>query len=304
MGLKPWGGGARIRGLKDSKIRGAAGVSGRFQPTFSPTGERQNMSETSPAAPTRPAEPDAPAMSTPETLANIFFEPGRTFEALRARPRFLAAALLAVAAFMAFYVTYMQRVGYDEVVNAEIETARRADPNANEEALAATARIQKGAVVKQIRMWSPAIGLAVVFAAGAGLYLLGASLMGGALSYKQALAVWVYSTWPPVVLMTVLNFALLFIKPPEDAAEIVQATQRGLVRATPGALVDGSAHPLLATALGSIDLLAFYGLALAAIGLRKVGRLKSGPAWTVVLALWGVRVVVTLIISAVTGRAM
>ena len=284
-------------------MRGAAGLSGRFQPTFSPTGEKI-MSETNLNPPTRPAESDAPTMSTPETLANIFFEPGRTFEALRPRPRFLVAALVSVVAFMAFYVTYMQRVGYDEVVDAEIAMARKANPDMNEEQAAAGARIQKGAIVKNIRMWSPAIAIAVVFAAGAGLYLLGSMLMGGAMSYKQALAVWVYSSLPPLLLTTLLNFLLLFLKPPEDAAEIVKGLQGGLVRANAGALVDGSAHPLLATALGSIDLLVFYGLFLAALGLRKVGRLKSGSAWTIVLALWGFRVIATLAISAATGRAM
>ena len=262
------------------------------------------MSETSPATPARAAEPDAQAMSTPETLANIFFEPGRTFEALRARPRFLVAALVSIVAFMAFYVTYYQRVGYEAIVDSEIEIARKADPNVNEEALAAGARIQKGAIVKNIRLWSPAVAIAAVFAAGAGLYLLGASLMGGKLSYKQALAVWVYSSFPTLILMTILNFVLLFLKPPEDGAEIVQGAQRGLVRANAGALVDGTAHPFLATALGSIDLLVFYGLFLAAVGLQKVGKLKSGPAWTVVLALWGIRVIAMLVISAVTGRAM
>ncbi|HEX8149105.1 MAG TPA: YIP1 family protein [Pyrinomonadaceae bacterium] len=262
------------------------------------------MSENHPDTPARPAEPDAQAMSTPETLGNIFFEPGRTFEALRPRPRFLVAALLSVAAFMAFYVTYVQRVGYDEIIDAETAMMRKANPDVKEEQLAANERIQKGAIVKNIRLWSPAVAIAVVFAAGAGLYLLGASLMGGALSYKQALAVWVYSSFPPLILMTVLNFVLLFLKPPEDAADIVQGTQRGLVRANAGALVDGTAHPFLATALGSIDLLTFYGLFLAAVGLQKVGKLKSGPAWTVVLALWGIRVIVLLVVSAVTGRAM
>ena len=262
------------------------------------------MSETDPAAPPRPAEPDARAMSTPETLGNIFFEPGRTFEALRARPRFLVAALVAVAAFMAFYVTYIQRVGYEQMVDAETEVARKADPTVSEEQLATGAGIQKRAVIKQIRLWSPIIGFAVIFAAGAGLYLLGTNLMGGSMSYKQALAVWVYSTLPPLLLATLLNFVLLFIKPPESAAEIVQGTQRGLVHANLGALVDGAAHPLLATALGAIDLLVFYGLFLAALGLRKVGRLKSGSAWTVVLVLWGVRVVALLVIAAATGRAM
>jgi hypothetical protein len=243
-------------------------------------------------------------MSTPQTLSGIFFEPGETFEALRARPRFLVAALIAVVAFMAFYLTYTQRVGYDNVVDAEIAQARKANPDMNEEQAAAGARIQKGTLVKSIRMGSPLIGFAIVFAAGAGLYLLGASLMGGSLSYKKALAVWTYSSMPPLLIMTVLNFVLLFLSPPEDAAEIVQGAQRGLVRANAGALIDGSAHPLLATVLGSFDLLAFYGLFLAALGLRKVGRLKSGSAWTIVLALWGVGVVARIIFSLVTGRAM
>ena len=34
-----------------------------------------------------PSAPTGPEMSTPETLTGIFFEPSRTFEALRARPR-------------------------------------------------------------------------------------------------------------------------------------------------------------------------------------------------------------------------
>jgi hypothetical protein len=264
------------------------------------------MSETNHATPHTPPHAHAAeaTMSTPETLSGIFFEPGRTFEALRARPRFLVAALVSVVAFMAFYVTYFQRVGYDEIIDSEIAVARKANPDMKDEQAEAGARIQKGAIVKNIRMWSPAIAIAVVFAAGAGLYLLGAMLMGGAMSYKKALAVWVYSSLPPLLLTTLLNFVLLFLKPPEDASDIVKGLQGGLVRANVGALVDGSAHPLLATALGSFDLLVFYGLFLAALGLRKVGRLKSGAAWTIVLALWGVRVIATLAISAATGRAM
>ncbi len=264
------------------------------------------MSETNLASPrARAGEPGGPTMSTPQTLSGIFFEPGETFEALRARPRFLVAALIAVVAFMAFYLTYTQRVGYDNIIDAEMAQARKASPDMNEEQAAAGAAIQKRPLVKSIRMASPPVGFAVVFAAGAGLYLLGALLMGGSsLSYKKALAVWTYSSMPPLVVMTVLNFVLLFLSPPEDAAEIVQGAQRGLVRANAGALVDGSAHPLLATALGSLDLLAFYGLFLAALGLRKVGRLKSGSAWTIVLALWGVGVVARIVFSLVTGRAM
>jgi hypothetical protein len=282
-------------------MSGAAAFRAAFQPT-SPTGEKI-MSETNFASPARAGESGGPQMSTPETLTGIFFEPGRTFESLRARPRFLVAGLIALAAFMAFYVAYIQRVGYDEIVDSEIAVARKANPDMNEEQAAAGARIQKGTIVKTIRTLSPIIGLAVVFAAGAGIYLLGVNLMGGSVSYKQALAVWVYSTMPPLLLMTLLNMVLLFVSPPDGAEEIAQGSQRGLAHANVGALIDGTAHPVLATALGSLDILTFYGLFLAALGLRKVGKLKSGAAWTIVLALWVVGVLVRLGIAIGFGRA-
>jgi hypothetical protein len=247
-------------------------------------------------------EADGPVMSTPETLSGIFFEPGRTFEALRARPRFLVAGLIALVAFMTFYVTYMQRIGYDQIVDSEIAVARKSNSSMTDEQAAAGAQIQKGAIVKQIRTWSPILGFAIVFAAGAGLYLLGTNLMGGRISYKQALAVWVYSSMPPLLVMTILNFVLLFVSPPDEAADIAQGAGRGLVRASPGALVDGSAHHVLATALGSLDLLALYGLFLAALGLRKVGKLSKGSAWTVVLILWGIGVAARIVTAVFFGR--
>jgi Yip1 domain len=262
------------------------------------------MSETNPTTPTRAAENGAPVMSTPQTLSGIFFEPSATFDSLRVRPRFLVAGLVAILIFMASYLTYVQRIGYNEIIDAEISEARKANTDMTDEQAAQGAAIQKGPIVKTIRMASPLIGFAIVFAAGAGIYLLGVSLMGGTISYKQALSVWVYSSLPPLILMVVLNLLLMFLNPPEGASEIVQGAQRGLVHANAGALVDGSAHPVLATALGSLDILSFYGLFLAALGLRKLGRLKSGSAWTVVLLLWGVGVVVRLGLAVAFGRAM
>jgi hypothetical protein len=243
-------------------------------------------------------------MSTPETLANIFFDPGTTFEALRARPRFLVAALMVIASFMAFYLVYMQRVGYDAIVDAEVAVMRKANPNVTEEQAAQGARIQKSTLIKTIRMFGPIIGIAVVLAAGGGLYLLGVVLMGGTMSYRQALAVWTYSSFPPPIIMAVLNFVLLFLSPPEDAAGIAQGAQRGLAHANLGAFVDGNAHPVLATGLGALDILSFYGIFLAALGLRKVSRLNSGSAWAVVLVLWGIGVLGRLGVAAATGRAV
>jgi hypothetical protein len=241
-------------------------------------------------------------MSTAETLSGIFFEPGRTFDALRERPRFLVAALICVLAVTGAYILYVTRVGYDNVVDAEVSVARKKDPSANEEQLQQGARIQKMPAVKAIRMGVIALILPLIIAAISGLYLLGANLAGGQMGYKKALTLWSYANLPPIIITSILNVVLLFLSPPEGDADIVRG-ENGLVHANPGVFVDATAHPVLTALLSSFDLITFYGLFLTALGLRKLGRLKSGSAWAVVLVIWGLGVLVRLIVAVVTGRA-
>lgn len=225
----------------------------------------------------------APTMSTPETLTSIFFEPAATFEALRARPRFLVAALILLALALAVTVLIFQKVNYEEVMRRAIETNPRTEqmtPEQKEQAIA----MQTGAVGKAIAYSAPVIAGALMLAAGAALYLLGASLMGGKLGYKQALAVWTYSSFPPVVLGSLLAVVLLFLKSGDDLD--FNRPGAGLVVTNLGAFVGEGGSPVLRAALSWFDLFTFYGMFLAALGLRKVGKLSSGSAWTIVIALW------------------
>ena len=256
----------------------------------------------SPPPPPAPRAADGPQMSTPETLSGIFFEPGRTFEALRSRPRFLVAALIAATAFMAFYCLYLTRVGYENLVNAEIEVAaQKRDMTAEEKEQGRG--IQMTPAVKAIRYGSPALVFAIVFAAGGAIYLLGSMAMGKKISYRQALSVWTYSSLPPALLTALLNVVLLFIRPPAEDSEVVRGLG-GLVRANLGVLTDPEASPLLTTLLGSVDLFSLYGLFLAALGLRKVARMSAGAAWAVALAPWLIGVLFRILLSAFMKTAM
>src|SRR5215204_5513982 len=77
-------------------------------------------------APPGASAPTASEMSTAETLTGIFFEPSRMFEALRARPRFLAAGLILLAlACIVTLVLYM-RVDMGQYIRGRIESS----PNA------------------------------------------------------------------------------------------------------------------------------------------------------------------------------
>jgi len=245
---------------------------------------------------------EAAAMSTGQTITGIFFEPSRVFESLRARPRFLAAAIISTIALLAFTTVFYQRVGYERTINEEIDSSPRAEqmtPEQKEQAI----RIQTSPVVKAIRYCAPILVVALIIAAGAGLYLLGSMLMGRQLRYKQAVAVWTYSSMPPLVVSMILNIVLLFLKSPDDF-DIVRASRRGLVQANLGILADLKTAPVLGTFLSSIDVFAFFGLFLAALGLRIVGKMASVSAWGIVLTSWISGVIVRCAVADITGGAM
>ena len=250
------------------------------------------------APPPLPPPVAAETMTTAETISNIFFEPARTFEALRARPRFLIAGIITMLAFTTFYILFVQRLGAENIARAQIE-ARAPDmpPEQMEQALS----IQRKPIVQAISYASFPIVFAIIFAAGAGLYLLGTMAMAKSMSYKQALSVWVYSSMPPIVISSLLSILLLFLKSKDDI-DLAGANQ-GLARANLALLVNPKEQPVLATMLGSFDLFQFYGLFLAAIGLRKIARLSSGAAWGIVIAIWLVGVLVRIGMSAAFGQA-
>lgn len=234
-------------------------------------------------------QPSGPQMSAGQTLTGIYFEPSKTFESFCTRPRFLVVTIITIVAIMAFFTLFYQRIGQEKIVRAAVENSPRMasmSPQEREQQI----QMQTKPIFKVIGFVAPVIGIAVFFAAGAGLYLLGVMLMGGRLSYKQSLSVWAYSSFPPALIAMVLNIILLFIKS-EDSYDIVLASRSGLVQANLSFLVDPKATPALYAILGSIDVFQFYGLFLAALGLRIVGKLSSGSSWAIVLTLFLIGVV-------------
>jgi hypothetical protein len=248
-----------------------------------------------------PESPTGPTMSTADTLANIFFEPGSVFEALRVRPRFLVAGLIIIAVTMAYGALFLARAGYEKTMREMIEKSPRAGQMSPEQKEKALELYQKP-YMKALTYATPLIGIAVAFAVGSALYLLGVMAMGERISYKQAVSVWVYSSFPPALLMGLLSILLLFLK---SADEIDPSHLRGgIVHADLSLLVDPKASPVLAAILGSIDVFAFYGLFLAALGLRKVAKISSGAAWGIVLTIWIVKIMVRVIWATAFGTAI
>ncbi|HEY0366249.1 MAG TPA: Yip1 family protein [Pyrinomonadaceae bacterium] len=241
-------------------------------------------------APPGASAPTGSEMSTAETLTGIFFEPSRTFESLRARPRFLAAGLILLALACVTTAVVFMRVDMGQYIRDKIERS----PNA-----AQASEAQKDMQVrvgKTIAMVAIPLAVPIIIAAGAALYMLGVMAFGGAISYMKAVSVWTYSSLPPSVLGSLIAILVLFLKSPDSIdPERVAVTN-------PGALLGEESSKVLIAALSQLDVLRFYGLFLAALGLRKVAKLSSGQAWGVVISLFAIAALLRIGQAALFGR--
>jgi hypothetical protein len=240
-----------------------------------------------PFAPTPP--PPEVEMSTPETLTGIFFEPGRVFEALRSRPRFLIAGIILLLLTIGVTVALFQRVDMSEFIRQEMDRSpRNAQMGPEQKEMAVKiGKIVGGVIVP--------VFVVVGIAAGSAIYLLGVMAFGGTISYKKSLAVWTYSSLPPAVLGTIVALLVLFLKAPDTI------DPKHLLVTNPGAFMNPESSPALTTLLSQFDVLRFYGLFLAAIGLRKVAKISSGSAWTIVIGLWLIWVILSVAKAAIFG---
>lgn len=245
---------------------------------------------------------EAAQMSEVGTLANIFFEPGRTFEDLRRKPRFILATLAIIIVITGFQFLFLQKMGEDRVRRFMTEQIEK-----NPQVASMSPEQKEQTINMQMRISSISRYLLPVFVIiglllGGLLYWLGTKAMGGSATFLQGLSVWVYSSLPPTLIMMLANVIVLLFK---SADEIdISQSQRGLIHANPTMFFDGKEMPVLATIIGTLDFFSIWGWILAAIGLRKVGKLSSGAAWGVVFILALVGVAFRVISAYFSGNPM
>lgn len=219
----------------------------------------------------------------------VVYEPGQVFESLRDRPKFLIAGLILVLLTIAVTVALFKRVDMEQFIRQRMEQSSRSQQQTEEQK---ELGVKIGKIVAMVVI--PA-SVPFVVAGGAALYLLGVMAFGGTISYKKALAVWVFSSLPPALIGTFVVTLVLFLKPREEInPEQVLVTN-------PGVLVSPETSPVLTSLLSQFDLLTFYGLFLAAIGLRRVAKLAPGSAWSIVLGYWLIGAIMAVAWKAIAG---
>ncbi len=226
---------------------------------------------------------EPPQMSEAATLVNIFIEPGKTFEDLRRKPRFILAGLLMMILAAGYFFALQQKVGEENIRRESVQQLEKTAQYATMTPEQKKQSIDLQMTIQKALSFALPIIILIVFLLGGLFYWLGIKVMGGSARYTQALSVFIYSSFPPAIVSSFANFIILMLKSPDDINFV--SAQRGLIRANPTMFFDGKDIPVLATLLSTIDLFAIWGLILAAIGLHKVGKISKGSAWAIVLII-------------------
>lgn len=263
-------------------------------------GEQMTTEWQAPPPPERIVDTSEPAqMSEAATLGGIFFEPGKTFDDLRRKPRFLMASLIIILVVTAFQIFFIQKIGYERMVRDRLESNSQTQQMSSDQK-EQIVQSQSAPVWKAISYGAAPIAMIIVFALGGLIYWLGANAMGGSANFLHGVSIWVYSSLPPTLVFMLANMLVLLLKSVDDI-DIGKAQQGGLVQANPSMFIDGKASPVLAAALSSIDLFVIWGWVLAAIGLQRVAKISSGAAWAIVLILGLVGVAVKVVVALAFG---
>lgn len=273
--------------------------------TDEPTGfEPQDYSGFESPTPTE----QAPAMGVMDRIIGIFMEPGNTFRALRARPTWVVAFLVMSLFVAAHTLVYTMRVPFETRMQAGFDRTMKAVERFTTDELQLKAireemerQIQQGeSLWGKLRAAGGVIIFMVVIALiGAVLYFVGVILVGKRITFKQALAVRVYSEVPPVIVSSLLLIVLMYLKSPD---EIDPVDPTAMLTSNLGPLVDRREHLVLGTIANNIDLFQIWSLVLAVIGLTIMpDKMKRGPAIGIVLAVWLLGLLLKIGINVFTG---
>jgi hypothetical protein len=228
-----------------------------------------------------PVTPEPAQMSEAATLGSIFFEPGRTFEDLRRKPRFILATIVIALLSTIYMFGLYYKVGDDAMRRFATEQVERAPGASSMNAEQKAMNVNMQMTIGNVMRYAWPIIVAIVLLIGGVLYWLAAKAFGGDGGFLHGVSVFVYSSLPPAVIGSIANFIVLAFK---SADQIDIATsQRGVIHANPGVLLDGKSMPVLTTLVSTLDLFMIWGWILAAIGLRITNRLSSVSAWAIVL---------------------
>lgn len=224
-------------------------------------------------------------------IFGVFYEPGKVFADVAARPRWLAPVIISILLALTFSYAISTHVGWESTVRQSLaNNPRTADLPADQREQI----IQRGAKAASILGWVGAfVGQPLFTLIVAGI-LTGIfnGLLGTELKFMQMFAITAYA-FLVRGLYTILLVLILYLKPPEDFNIQVSPF-------SPAAYMNKAENPKwLMSLAGSLDLFTIWTIVLLAIGFSVAARkLSFTKALITILIPWLVVVVALMTLQA------
>src|ERR1700694_1500598 len=250
---------------------------------------------------------EEPALSGPQKVMGIFYEPTRVFRNLRAHPHWLAAFLVIGIVNAVYAAAFVQRLTPERIVDYTMEKMESSPIKPPPDRMAETKDNMLQAAKQPIQRVETAaktfVGIFVFVCFAASLCLLGVLAFGGRMNFWQAFAAVLYSYMPVAVISKLVSVVILFIKAPDDIHPLIG--QETLLTDNLGILFKPADHPVLFVLGSAIGVLSFYGLWLKAKGLANAGqKVSSTAAWGVSITLFALSLIIGMIFATLFAGFM
>jgi Yip1 domain len=228
---------------------------------------------------------NAAPLSEPARVLNTFFAPSKTFTDLRRNASWWLPFLIGGIVYVMFVYTVDQKVGFQKVVENQL----RIQPKQAERLERLPADQRDTAMRQQTGFWKifsyvgPVVGLLFYLIIAAVLFGTFKFAVSADIRFKTMYALVVFA-WLPMIFVSLLAIISLLAGVSSDGFLIQSPAATSL-----GAFVDPTASPALFALLSSVDIFTLWSLALMAIGVTCISKVKRGTAFAVVFgwfAFW------------------
>jgi hypothetical protein len=224
------------------------------------------------------AEISPPSGEAPESglrrLVGVFVSPVKTFASIAARPTWILPAAIGSAVFLPVSELILSRTDWRAVATRQLASQQLSGAQIEE----ALPTIRKFGWI-----FGDAFAVAFPFIAAllVGLVLWGAcQAFGWEVRFRQSLGVTAHAFFPSNLASLGL-LAVLWNRPTIDQETVGDALYTNL-----GFLVDPKSERVLHSLLGSLDLFAFWAMALLVLGLAAAAKAPRGRVAALVVTLW------------------
>ena len=223
-----------------------------------------------------PQEP--PPLSEGQRLINVFFGPRRTFTDLRRNASWWAPFLISMIVSLVFVYVADQRVGFRKIAENQLRAQPKQADQVERMPGDQREKTMQGRTVVTRYVSYGFYGLLLIWyvIVAAVLYATLKFALSAEVKFKTLFALVIYSSLPGI-LKAILGIISLLAGVAGDAF-----TFQNPVATNPGYFVDPSVHPVLYSLLSPFDVISFWTLILAAIGISCVSKIKTGTAFAVV----------------------